>query len=201
MGVGDVVKIILDDLAPTRANDILILDLCGGTGAWSRPYRNAGYDVRVVDMKCGEDVRLFRLPEDPVHGVLAAPDCTCFAVSGNRWHRSDDDMREALALVDACLRIAHMSRPTWWALENPVGTLHRWIGRPALIFQPCDYGDPYTKRTCVWGRFCIPKMTPVEPTLGSYMHTNVSGNNRERAKMIRSVTPAGFARAFFEANP
>ncbi len=26
----------------------IILDLCGGTGAWSKPYREAGYDVRLM---------------------------------------------------------------------------------------------------------------------------------------------------------
>jgi len=26
--------------------DRIILDLCGGTGAWSLPYKEAGYDVR-----------------------------------------------------------------------------------------------------------------------------------------------------------
>jgi len=29
-------------------NERIILDLCGGTGAWSRPYAEAGYDVRLV---------------------------------------------------------------------------------------------------------------------------------------------------------
>lgn len=28
-------------------SDKIILDLCGGTGSWSKPYRDAGYDVRV----------------------------------------------------------------------------------------------------------------------------------------------------------
>lgn len=28
----------------------IILDLCGGTGAWSRPYKEAGYDVRVCTL-------------------------------------------------------------------------------------------------------------------------------------------------------
>ena len=27
----------------------VILDLCGGTGSWSKFYREAGYDVRVID--------------------------------------------------------------------------------------------------------------------------------------------------------
>ena len=31
-------------------NAAVILDLCGGTGSWSAPYREAGYDVRVVTL-------------------------------------------------------------------------------------------------------------------------------------------------------
>ena len=30
----------------------IILDLCGGTGSWSKPYRDAGYDVRVITLPC-----------------------------------------------------------------------------------------------------------------------------------------------------
>ena len=26
--------------------DKIILDLCGGTGSWSKPYKENGYDVR-----------------------------------------------------------------------------------------------------------------------------------------------------------
>lgn len=28
----------------------IILDLCGGTGSWSRPYREAGYDVCLITL-------------------------------------------------------------------------------------------------------------------------------------------------------
>jgi ubiquinone/menaquinone biosynthesis C-methylase UbiE len=28
----------------------IILDLCGGTGSWSRPYKEAGYDVRNITL-------------------------------------------------------------------------------------------------------------------------------------------------------
>ena len=28
----------------------VILDLCGGTGAWSRPYAEAGYDVKNITL-------------------------------------------------------------------------------------------------------------------------------------------------------
>jgi len=28
----------------------MILDLCGGTGSWSKPYTDNGYDVRVLTL-------------------------------------------------------------------------------------------------------------------------------------------------------
>lgn len=28
----------------------IILDLCGGTGSWSKPYKEAGYDVRNITL-------------------------------------------------------------------------------------------------------------------------------------------------------
>ena len=179
----------------------VILDLCGGTGAWSAPYREAGYDVRVVDVLDGEDVRLFvALDPSDVWGVLAAPPCTHLAVSGARWwaDKGETALLESLAIVDACLRVIVVSEPVWWALENPVGRLSTYLGHPRLTFDPCDYGDPYTKRTCLWGEFKEPKRTPVEATQGSKMHRVPPGPDRWR---IRSKTPPGFARAFFEANP
>ena len=195
-----------------------ILDLCSGTGAWSQPYADAGYDVVRVDLEPGSDARLWpspatqwrtevRLPGEftdvrdlDIHGVLAAPVCTVFAGSGARWPRSDAEIREGLALVDACIRIVYAVRPKWWALENPVGKLAKWLGDPAMRFQPCDYGDPYTKRTLLWGDFTAPKTSPVEPTDGSKMWANYGGKN-DRTKAARSATPPGFAKAFYVANP
>lgn len=177
----------------------IILDLCGGTGSWSQPYKEAGYDVRVITLP-DNDVRLFKKPKEKIYGILAAPVCTMFAVSGNRWKRTDDDYREALALVDACLRIIQVSKPEWWALENPVGTLHQWIGQPSFRFDPCDFGDPYTKKTCLWGEFNKPKKQRVEPVEGSKLWRTLGGKSA-RTKELRSITPPGFAKAFFEANP
>jgi len=195
-----------------------ILDLCGGTGAWSRPYVEANYDVRIIDIRNGQDVRLYKPPKN-VHGILAAPPCTHFAVSGARWWKGKGEqaLLDGLSLVDACLRIIMVSKPKWWALENPVGRLSYFLGRPRLVFQPYEYGDPWTKKTCVWGEFNIPKKNPVKPigqwtgrsdTLGlvdhfeylppDWVHKLPPSPNRP---VLRSITPPGFARAFFEANP
>jgi hypothetical protein len=89
-------------------------------------------------------------------------------------------------------------RPQWWALENPVGRLTRYLGPPRMTFDPADYGDPYTKKNLLWGDFSIPRKKPVEATEGSKMHRLPP--SPERAA-LRSVTPEGFSRAFYEANP
>jgi hypothetical protein len=150
----------------------------------------------------GEDVRLFkRIADRPVHGILAAPPCTVFANSGARWPRSDDDMREGLSVVDACLRIIVAHKPIWWALENPTGKLKYFLGEPTLRFHPWQFGDPYTKLTCLWGNFNANlERTPVAPVEGSKMWASYGGKS-ERTKEARSITPLGFARAFFLANP
>jgi len=177
-----------------------ILSLCDFTGEWSRPYREAGYDVRQVDIRRGDDVRLFEALPYPVRGVLAAPPCTHLASSGARWWegKGEQALLDAMAVVDACLRIITVHRPLWWVLENPVGRLTRFLGDPRMAFDPADYGDPYTKRTLLWGDFKCPAKRPVEAVDGSRMHRLPP--SPERAA-LRSVTPAGFARAFFEANP
>ena len=177
-----------------------VLSLCDFTGAWSQPYRDAGYDVVQVDLKHGDDVRLHEYSY-PVRGILAAPPCTEFASSGARWWegKGEDALLEGLAIVDACMRIILVHRPQWWVLENPIGRLKRYLGPPRLVFDPCDYGDPYTKRTCLWGDFKAPVMTrQVEPVEGSRMHLLPPSPDRAA---LRSITPAGFAAAFCEANP
>ena len=177
---------------------MIVLDLCGGSGSWSRPYREAGYEVINVTLP-ENDVRTF-IPPKGVHGILAAPPCTEFAVSGARWwkEKGPEPLLEALTVVGACLRIIAMSRPEWWALENPVGRLRNWIGPARYFFQPWEYGDPEVKLTGIWGRHIIPIRHPIPGPYNERVWR--MGPSPDRAAR-RSLTPPGFARAFFEANP
>jgi hypothetical protein len=181
-----------------------ILSLCDFTGNWSRPYQEAGYEVIRVDLRHGQDVRLLPRLDGRVHGILAAPPCTAFSKAGAwKWEEwGDAAVLEGLSIVDACLRAVAIHRPEWWALENPAGRLRRWLGPPAWSFQPCDFGDPWTKRTYLWGHFTppmpiyCPSAISVKPIRG-----DVTTRMSSSAKVARSATPEGFSRAFFEANP
>jgi len=172
----------------------IILDLCGGTGAWSRPYAEAGYDVRIITLP--PDIRLC-CPPISAYGILAAPPCTKLASSGARWWKGEDELLNALSIVDACFRFVAICNPVFWCLENPVGRLSRFIGKPVMYFDPCDYGDPYTKKTCLWGKFNIPKKNPVEPENKNRIWNASPSGHRGR---LRSITSRSFAIAFFKAN-
>lgn len=188
----------------------VILDLCSGTGAWSKAYQDSKrYNVKLITLP-DYDIREYRPPRR-VHGILAAPPCTHFTNSGAQyWAEKDADGRtlDDLEIVTGCLRIIIQCKPRFWALENPVGRLRKWMGKPRIYFNPCDYGDPYTKKTCLWGNFNIPEKSPVTPEFViaangdrySKIHWSTGGKS-DKTKEVRSITPPGFAKAFMEANP
>lgn len=187
---------------------MVILDLCGGTGSWSKPYVDAGYDVRVVTLP-DNDVRLY-VPPPNIHGILAAPPCTEFSPA-KHFHgegKYSHDFLSGLSVVDACLRIIWLAKPKWWALENPKGYLRRWIGEPEYEFNPWEYGDPYQKRTCLWGDFTMPQPTVETKPEGLVKFSMLKSKEivpelygKFTRQERRAVTPAGFAKAFYEANP
>lgn len=192
------------DVAP------IIISLFDYSGEWSRHYRENGYRVIQVDIKLGIDILKWdykAIKKDLVVGVLAAPPCTDFAVSGAQyWEAKDEDGRtqESLKLVHKTLEIVEYFQPVFWAIENPVGRLNKLVpslGQP-YYWQPYEFGDAWTKKTGLWGQFNIPAKKEVEPIKfadqGSWLM--LLGGKSERTKELRSMTPKGFSKAFFKAN-
>lgn len=63
----------------------IILDLYGGTGAWSKPYREAGYIVHVItlpDWDIRDDAVLAYCISLRPYGILAACDCSKLSNAG-----------------------------------------------------------------------------------------------------------------------
>jgi hypothetical protein len=180
-----------------------ILSLCDSSGNWSRPYEVAGYSVIRIDWDRGSDVRFLPYFSSPIWGILAAPPCTYLTCARSHPAPTDLQISESLAVVDACLRAVAIYRPEWWCLENPRGRLSRYLGPPRYEFHPSWFGDGHKKRTCLWGDFNLPR-----PLVAGSADLKIDKGWLGNRPMIqgsraasRSVTPPGFAQAFFTANP
>lgn len=220
-------------MSSNKNKDKIILDLCGGTGSWSRPYREAGYDVRVITIP-DYDVKTYNLPNEPVYGILAAPPCTMFSDARTNA-KTPRDLVGGMSIVSACLNLIWQAQfrtqsdqqkyppLKFWALENPwYGRLKWFLGNPVFEFSPWEFGDAYKKRTALWGHFSKPIKTHTE-LLGVLTKEQIEKhktNSQElpkfdymRSKDIhpeyfgkfdrqtrRSITPGGFAEAFYKAN-
>lgn len=195
-----------------------VLSLCDESGIMVQPWADAGYRCICVDLSTkgerqdglityiGADVRSYLPPLRSYAIVFAFPPCTDTAVSGAKHFRRKGLGRlvEALEVVESCRRICEWSE-TAWMLENPVSTVSTYWREPDFTFNPSDYagypggeGDTYPKRTCVWSGngFQMPHPKPL-PQTDTRIHSMGPGPERSR---LRSKTPAGFARAVFEAN-
>ena len=192
----------------------IILDLCGGTGSWSRLYKEAGYDVRNITLP-EYDVREYHPPEN-VHGVLAAPPCDQFSFA--KTTGTPRDLKQGADIMFGCLRViaecqykltgpyAKTTSLKFWALENPNGLMKRFLGKPPFEFDPYDFGDNYKKKTYLWGWFNFPIKNPIVCTKPKFdrlktkeIHPEYYGTYTRQER--RAITPAGFARAFFKVNP
>ena len=155
----------------------IILDLCGGTGAWSKPYKDAGFEVVLVTLPelniynlmptthwiCLRDASHRQIRYSDIFGVLAAPPCTEFSVAKNSRPRN---LQEGMRIVRRCLEliwcIQGHNKLEFWALENPRGLLRQFLGRPAYTFEQWQFGTPAVKATDIWGVFKQPKPTVKE---------------------------------------
>jgi hypothetical protein len=112
----------------------IILHLCAGAfGSDTKPYSDAGYDVRLITKDVG--VENYHAPKN-VYGIIANPPCTNFSKANWRVAKKDRDFAEGMKLVKECLRIVWETQERsgaglkFWALENPLGYLPQFLGHP-----------------------------------------------------------------------
>ena len=206
----------------------VMISLFDVTGVMAQPWLEAGYECWTVDIQhpaayetggVTTDGRLNKVHADlsqpwlcPVDReriafVAGFPPCDHLAVSGARWFRG----KGLRALSRSVSMFATAAEFCEWAgapylIENPVSAISTYWRKPDYTFHPHDYtafclDDSYTKKTCLWtgGGFLMP--TPERhtdaPEPDDRIHKCPPGPDRHN---VRSATPAGFARAVFEAN-
>jgi len=223
----------------------IVIDLCGGTGAWSAPYKEAGYDVRVITLPEYDVLKLdfegdgldykgkFLANTDDIYGVLAAPPCTMFSDARTNA-KEPRNLRSGMEVVQKCIDIItelqyrtksdqqKMSPLKFWALENPwYGRLKWFLGKPVYTFSPYNFGEPYQKRTALWGYFNEPRKIYFEASsvMSDEQMKKAKSNSQKLPQFTisnkrtypeafrklsrrdrRAITPKGFADAFFASN-
>lgn len=207
----------------------IILDLCGGTGSWSKPYKDARYDVRIITLPDNDvfnflnnlDYFLEEVSRSGkiIYGIFAAPVCTQFSFARTNA-KTPRDLREGMKLVIACQSIVWkcmhwsydkgcISDLKFWVFENPKGYLRKFLGLPVFNFDTYEFDENYSKNTDLWGMFNLPGKKQINKSQikldfkrrNKVKVPSISDlvNGKDRSA-IRSITPPGFARAFFKAN-
>lgn len=206
----------------------VLISLYDLTGNASRPYAENGWKVYRVDIQNGIDILEWDYTDpykesieysvSPIVGIIAMQPCTCYALSGNR-HKArrlqDGSFEYSQKLVAQTKKIIDyyewIGALKFWQLENPATDIHKknpWIGDVVHKFNPCDYAgyapepdkDRYNKQTWLFGKFnpmVKKRLEPIEresPVWKNYGGSSITTKN------ARSVTPLGFAYAFYQAN-
>jgi hypothetical protein len=131
-----------------------------------KPWVESGHTATIVDLqhppgrshehegrllKIGADILTEQLDVWRFDIIFAFPPCTHLANSGARWFKQKGlkALIEGLSLVERCREVCEASGSPYM-IENPVGQLATYWRKPDHYFDPCDYGDPYTKKTCLW---------------------------------------------------
>ena len=133
-------------------SDKVILHLCADIGSDSKVWEDNGYTV----IKIGKDIGVENFSYDgEVYGIIANPPCTEFSTARANGRARNPD--EGMFLVEHCLRIIEECKPKWWYIENPAtGALKNYLGKADYVYQPWEFGSPWTKRTALWGEFITP---------------------------------------------
>jgi len=197
----------------------VVISLCDRTGNMVKPWADAGYECWCIDTQHSirkqrrdgniiyqwGDARTWCPPSEiapRICIVFAFPPCTHVAVSGARDFRIKGTamLRDSLEIFAACEHAAKWAGVPYM-IENPVGKFSDHMGKPDHTFQPWQYGDNYTKKTCLWtgNGFVMPEPSVKDQPLDVVQSIWLMPPSAERAD-LRSVTPMGFAKAVFNSN-
>lgn len=129
--------------------------------------------------------------------MLAFPPCAHLAASGAQyWPAKKADGRQQFA-VEFVRRLwnAPIERI---AIENPVGILSSAFARPTQKIEPCHFGDPFLKKTCLWLKNLptLIRTNRVAPAAHWCSSSHRSGNRKKSALPVRHGDPRNRSRTF-----
>lgn len=145
-----------------------VLIACEESQAVCIAFRNKGHEAYSCDIQnCSGDHPEWHIKGDVLEQLgqrwdlmIAFPPCTYLTVTANKWLK-EQSKRKSGALVGKereqakkeainffmCLVNAPIEKI---AIENPVGSMSTIYRKPNQIIQLYQFGDPFSKTTCLW---------------------------------------------------
>ena len=105
--------------------------------------------------------------------VIAFPPCTHLAVSGAKHFaqkRADGRQQEGIHFF---MLFTRLDCPRV-AIENPIGIMSGIYRKPNQIIHPWQFGDPFSKSTCLWLKG-LPNLVPTKVVDKGEFHVTPSG--------------------------
>lgn len=140
-----------------------VLIACEFSGIVREAFKKRGHDAWSCDLLPteipGQHIQgdVLKILNDGWDLMIAHPPCTHLASSGARWFKFR--RVEQWEAIDFFLDLAVADIPKI-CLENPVGVMSTYWGKPNQIIQPWQFGHGETKATCLW----LDGLPPLKPT-------------------------------------
>lgn len=133
-----------------------VLVACEESQAVTIAFRKLGHEAYSCDIEpCSGGHPEWHLQQDVVpllsqnwDMIIAFPPCTHLATSGAAWfEKKRKDGRQQQG-IDFFMLFANANCPRI-AIENPVGIMSTVWRKPDQIIQPWQFGEPFSKKTCL----------------------------------------------------
>ncbi len=131
-----------------------VLVACEFSGIVREAFTRVGHDAWSCDFRPTErngnhiQLDVLKVLCDGWDLMIAHPPCTHLASSGARWWKGKPtyQQQDALQFVYSLMNCPIPKI----AIENPVGRISHFFGKPSQIIQPWQFGHGETKATCLW---------------------------------------------------
>lgn len=196
-----------------KPSEIRVIIACEESQTIANEFRKYGFDAYSCDLQeCSgghpeyhfqEDIFTVLKREKPFDMMIGHPPCTYLSNAGSRWLYAGNKLnkeRYEKGLNGKKFFMQLLNYPIKYiAIENPIPSKIYDLPEPSQIIEPYMFGDPYTKRTCLWLKR-LPLLIPtknVEP-IGPYVPSGTRHKGfakRGDDSVERSKTFPGIAKA------
>ena len=133
-----------------------ILIACEFSGVVREAFTERGHDAMSCDLlpteQPGQHYQgdVFNIINDGWDMMIAHPPCTFLSSAGLHWNNTRPERK--LKTIDAFEFFMNIINTDIdkIAVENPVGYINTHFKKPQQIINPCDFGEPFLKKTCLW---------------------------------------------------